>query len=310
MPSGKVRPPGTVVQERDTPLSDIKGILGVDPVLQHVFGALALPTPITQWDGMWADFPPDDTGAVGPMHYVQVTNFQLQVWSKTGTALSPMLSLPFDFWAGFGGDCQDGYAYDPVVLYDRMADRWVIAEAYGQIAHPVAPPAGVCVAVSSSGDPLGTWYRYAYQLSIGATDWIDYPKWGTWSDGYYMVANTQESVRPFVFDRAAMLQGRDAAYQSFSALTDTSHMIPADLEGELPPPVGAPEPFVGRPGPTEPAATFCGCGPTGSTGPTPRYPRSDLPPPSRSRRSRATHASAEAGSTVYLNRRPVNDCKR
>jgi hypothetical protein len=71
--------------------------------------------------------PPDATGAVGRHHYVQVVNQSVstvRVLDKvTGANLKTftMQSL------AAGAPCSSGFC-DPVVVYDSMADRWLIAE--------------------------------------------------------------------------------------------------------------------------------------------------------------------------------------
>ena len=52
--------------------------------------------------------------------------------------------------------CSSGFC-DPVVVYDQMANRWMIAEL---------PSSGgnVCVYVSTTPDPTGTWFAYAFPV--------------------------------------------------------------------------------------------------------------------------------------------------
>src|SRR5438067_2491135 len=85
--------------------------------------------------------------------------------------IGPLLAGPVKtntLWKGFGGPCETHNDGDPVVLYGHLANRWV----QSQFALPGSPPFYQCVAVSTSGDPTGTWYRYAFATS--RTDWNDY----------------------------------------------------------------------------------------------------------------------------------------
>ena len=78
---------------------------------------------------------------------------------------------------------------DPVVQYDRLADRWVFSEfAFTRdgSGNPVAPFIQ-CVAVSTSPDATGTWYRYAFQPT--SAYFPDAPQLGIWPDGYYFSFN-------------------------------------------------------------------------------------------------------------------------
>ena len=88
-------------------------------------------------------------------------------------------------WSGFGGPCQTTNNGDPIVLYDRAADRFLVS----QFALPNYPsgPFYECIAVSQTGDPTASWYRYAFLVSNTKMD--DYPKLAVWPDGYYMSVN-------------------------------------------------------------------------------------------------------------------------
>ena len=73
--------------------------------------------------------------------------------------------------------------------YDRLADRWVFSEfAFTRdgSGNPVAPFIQ-CIAVSTSSDATGTWYRYAFQPT--SAYFPDAPKLGIWPDGYYFSFN-------------------------------------------------------------------------------------------------------------------------
>jgi hypothetical protein len=118
--------------------------------------------------------PPDPNGAVGPNHYFQVVNSHFAIYDRYGTSdVKPIpLWVLWKDWIPAGA-----VIYDPVVLYDRYAERWVIV-AYPQ---PVAPYR-LLFAVSATSDPLGCYHRYAYEF----IDFPDYPKIAVWRDGYYL----------------------------------------------------------------------------------------------------------------------------
>ena len=220
-----------------------------DPVVQSTLLATSkMPATSANWEGInfaeSGNTPPDTNGAVGPNHYVQIVNMQLQVWDKKGVPLLgpiPVASL----WFGFGGSCELYGSGDPVVLYDRLADRWLVSQIGG--APVVGQPFYECVAISATPDPLGAWNRYAFQ--VPGNDFIDYPKFGVWPDGYYMTENEYNNTvtsflgsRAWAFDRAAMIAGQPAAFQ-MSSLTigfTAGTMMPADFDGRTPPPVGTP----------------------------------------------------------------------
>jgi hypothetical protein len=135
------------------------------------FNGINNPTPIT---------PPDVNGAVGPNHFVQMTNVGFAIYNKSGALLYGPAATSTLF-TGFGGLCEANDDGDPIVLYDRLADRWLLS----QFAVTGGPPFFECIAISQSGDPLGSYNRYAFQFNI----FPDYPKFGIWPDAYYLSLN-------------------------------------------------------------------------------------------------------------------------
>jgi hypothetical protein len=221
-----------------------------DPVVQNAFGPLAMPTPNRNFEGIsnqWSVYPPDTNGDVGPNHYVQTVNLGFRVWDKSGNPLTPVQNLN-TLWQGFGGVCETSNDGDPIVLYDPLADRWMISQ-FGLPGFPNGP-SYQCIAVSQTADPAGAWHRYGYVSS--ATLIEDYPHFGVWPDAYYMTTNefvggslNWSGVGAFAFERAAMLAGLPADMQYFHlGATQWGGMLPADLDGTTPPPAGAPNTFV------------------------------------------------------------------
>ena len=191
--------------------------------------------------------PTDANGAIGATAYVQSMNTQYAVYSRTGKLLLGPVKTN-TLWKGFGGPCETHNDGDPVVLYDHLANRWV----QSQFALPGSPPFYQCVAVSTSGDPTGTWYRYAFATS--RTDWNDYAKLSVWPDGYYLSANLFDGIvggtdgrAAIVFERAKMLQGKPARLivKHLPDVSNEPQLLPADLDGAKLPPAGAPDPYAG-----------------------------------------------------------------
>jgi len=168
--------------------------------------------------------PPDTVGDVGPKHYVQMVNAtKVAIYSKTGTLLSGPSDLS-GFWSSGACTADEG---DPVVVYDPLADRWVLAQFNGA--------ASLCFAVSQTADPLGSYFIYAFTT----TNFPDYFKVGVWPDGYYVSTN-ENNYNAWVFDRVKMLQGLAATSQKASGFADNL-LMPADVDGLVAPPPGAPE---------------------------------------------------------------------
>ncbi|MBF6614591.1 MAG: hypothetical protein IVW55_15875, partial [Chloroflexi bacterium] len=223
-----------------------------DTIVQRFFGPVAMPTPILTFEGIsnptgcGGCAPPDTNGAVGPNNYVQTVNVKFQIWDKSGNSLYGPVNVNTLF-SGFGGPCQTQNSGDPVVNYDRAADRWVISQFTS------SSPFSQCVAVSQTSDPTGAYYRYEFRES--ATNLYDYPKMGVWIDGYYMTANvfnlgTGEFLYPafLAMDRAAMLQGQPATSQEFNPGNYYYAVLPADIDSALLPAPGSREPFLSASG--------------------------------------------------------------
>jgi hypothetical protein len=220
-----------------------------DPVLRQPAPAAAMPAPSQSFDGISNVanvLPPDTNGDVGPNHYVQTVNISFAVYSKTGTLLLGPADLN-TLWSGFSGTaCRDSLDGDPIVLYDQLADRWLVS----QFALP--DPYYECIAISQTPDPTGAWYRY--QFLISTTKMNDYPKFGVWPDGYYMSVN--QFVEPFfgwggagsvAFERDKMLAGLPAQMVYFDVGSSNlafGGMLPSDLDGSTLPPSGSPNYFA------------------------------------------------------------------
>src|SRR5205823_9464501 len=128
----------------------------------------------------------------------------------TGTSVFGPAALTA-IWSGFGGACQTSGDGDPVVLYDRIANRWLISQFAG-----TSVPTDACVAVSRTSDATGAWNRYAFHL--GSSFFSD-PKLSIWPDGYYMstkVFNSSGTAflgpQAFAFNRAKMVDGLPATF--------------------------------------------------------------------------------------------------
>ena len=226
---------------------------GADQALQTSYGPSSVPGLNLNFLGLgqgfsgpdgafFVEYHPSDTNiAIGPNHIVQTVNVSFAIFDKSGKALLGPRFI-HTVWQGFGGNCEISNGGDPIVLYDRIADRWFIGQLY---YHIPGEPYQECMAVSTSSDPTGSYNRYAFVYG----DLPDYPKIAIWPDAYYATYNIFPSGPPFgevcAFDRASMLAGLPAVQQCFT--TDNSHtgLLAADPDGANPPPNGSPEYIVG-----------------------------------------------------------------
>lgn len=193
--------------------------------------------------------PPDTVGDIGREHFVQMVNATFfQIFDKQGNALTGAMNFGA-LWP-VGAICR-GNAGDPIVVYDHLADRWLLSQ--------FAFPNHMCVAISQTPDPTaGTWFLYTFNT----VKFPDYPKFGVWPNGYYMSTYDCNPGAPpvvcpgrlgiYVFDRTNMLLGFAAGFfkTTISALgaagVRDTRILPADLDGPAPPD-GRPPNFFVRP---------------------------------------------------------------
>jgi subtilisin-like proprotein convertase family protein len=190
--------------------------------------------------------PPDTNGDVGPNHYVQTVNTSVSIYNKTGTRLIGPVLQSAVFFSGLpaGNACRVGDDGDPIALYDSLADRWLITQFEVD-----SVPGHQCIAISQTGDPLGSYY--AYDFVMPSTDFQDYPHLGVWPNGYYMTTNQFNQAGTaflgagvFAFNRQKMLAGDPTAnyvyHNVFADDVNAGGMLPSDFDGIVAPPVGLP----------------------------------------------------------------------
>jgi|GEM_PF-3872989 len=169
-----------------------------DKAIQKKLGTNSMLGTIQNWQGQAGSAcPPDPSGAAGLTQYVQAVNLSYRVYNKTAGA--PMMASKSlsSLWPG---SIDDG---DPIVLYDKAADRWFIMQF--QVSDNSNK---IHMAISTTNDATGTYYLYTFVPS--ANDTPDYPKFSIWSDGYYMTSN-YTTPKIVVFDRTKMLAGNSGA---------------------------------------------------------------------------------------------------
>jgi len=188
--------------------------------------------------------PPDTNLAAGATQVVQWVNESFAVFDKSTGAIAPGFPKAGNtLWAGFGGGCEANNDGDPIVQYDKAANRWVMTQ-FSVSTTPYLQ----CVAVSTTSDATGTYNRYAF--SYGNTQFPDYPKLGVWPDAYYISFNifnngtTFAGAKVCAYDRAAMLAGAAASQECFQLSNSFGGLLPSDLDGTNAPPAGAPNTFM------------------------------------------------------------------
>lgn len=213
----------------------------VDPLLaqQDRVPLRALAPPILNFagQGFTGVNPPDTVGDIGLNHYIQSINSSGgAVFTVYNKADGTVAAGPTAMDSLGTGNCANGLG-DPVVLFDQLANRWFLSEFSSSGNR-------LCIYISQTSNPIsGGWFAYQFT----APGFPDYPKYGVWPDAYYASAN-ESSPSAYAFDRAQMLVGGVATAQRFTAPDLAAFpfqaLIPADADGNTPPPAGAPNPFM------------------------------------------------------------------
>lgn len=186
--------------------------------------------------------PPDTTLAVGPNHVVAWVNSMFAIMDKAGTVLS--LATGNTLFAGVGNLCETTNRGDPILQYDRLADRWVLSQfAFNVSGTSPAAPYLQCVAVSTTNNPLGAYHRYTITFgSVSPNGFNDYGKLGIFPDAYYTSYNVfggtpaggNTGAALCASDRAKMLVGDPTATTLCAPVTfygGGASLLPGDLDG-------------------------------------------------------------------------------
>lgn len=212
---------------------------GEDRAVQQFYLPVVHTTKVLAFDAVREDEQnaqvPDTNGAVGSTQFVEITNFDYAVYDKaSGKVVLPPTNTNTLF-SGFGGLCENTDPGDPVVIWDNLADRWLVS--YLNYSGNYA----LCIAVSTGSDATGSYNRYEYDY--GST-LPDYPKYAVWPDAYYGTSNLDGgNAEPCAYDRTAMLAGGSAAAICFTP-DGVSSLLPSDRDGSASPPKGAPNHYL------------------------------------------------------------------
>lgn len=167
--------------------------------------------------------PPDPELAAGPDHLIAVVNSVFAIYDKTGAQLRAPTS--FDSFMNSNAACNG--SFDPNVLYDESADRFILGVDAGGTHY--------CVAVSNTANPLGAWRIYAFPTASGA-DFFDYPHAGIGKDFLFMGANIFDGngfkeARLWAIDKSDLYAGRAADVASKALPNSEDTPQPLHLHG-------------------------------------------------------------------------------
>src|SRR5438552_4374931 len=251
------------------PRAHSRGYKSGDAALQALTAAVAIPSPLANFEGLsnqdnlnifgFRVNPPDPNGEIGPNNYVEMINLVFAVYDRAGN----LEAGPIDtgsLWADFAiPDCTDPSG-DPVVLYDQLEDRWLLSQFTTSGLNDPTKPFWNCVAVSTSGDPAGTYYRYAFETtSDGIFYFPDYPKYGLWRNSYILTTRefgptVEYGIGVYALERDKMLEG-DPNARAVKFFLDGNApgmlplvgdgLLPPDIDGRTKPANDSPAPIIG-----------------------------------------------------------------
>ena len=189
--------------------------------------------------------PADPCLSVGTTHVIQMINGQsggyFRIYDKSLVSVGAQTYLD-NFVNAIGSISSYSGAGDPIVLWDDLAQRWLMTEFSSSGNRMI-------VAVSTTADPTGSWYAYSYT----ATNFPDYPKYAVWSDCYVVTTNEgTSSAVPAIYalPRANMLAGTAGTAVRFTITGFNEGTIgfqaatPVHFGGGTAPPAGAPAMFM------------------------------------------------------------------
>src|SRR6266571_2407409 len=159
-------------------------------------------TVVTGFDGIneeqsFAE-PPDGAVAVSPTYIVEAVNDELSVWTKTYDATGQLSGVTnvvsaasLDVFFGHNQNCYTGandvfgLVSDPSLDYDAAHDRFMLSMISFDQFFLIS---SLCIAVTTTGDPSGTWFVYAFNIQPAFNSLLDFPRAVTGSDGQIYVA--------------------------------------------------------------------------------------------------------------------------
>jgi hypothetical protein len=244
------------------------GILAIVLFLASV----ALAQTVSSFDGIDAsqvnkpEYDVDPNGAIGTKQFMEYVNLYYQAYDKV--TFAPVWSNPQPLSTPFtknGLSSCASISGDGMIIFDRLASRWVLAGHTGVENNYL-----YCIAISSTDDlssPSLAWYTYSIALAPilgknaeGNVYFPDWPKIATWPDAYYVGIDLNDinqnyrevGVVACALDRTNMLVNRTPnPPQCFEVTSPLSNgiylghsLIPADVDGTTPPPSGRDEYMV------------------------------------------------------------------
>jgi hypothetical protein len=216
--------------------------------------ASAASTVLAGFDGIdesstFAD-PPDGAIAVSGTYIVEAVNDAMSVWTKSYDASGNLSAetvaisaADLNVFLGNNPNCYTGandffgLVSDPSLDYDVAHDRFMLSMISFDQLFGVS---SLCIAVTTTGDPTGTWFIYAFPIPAPFTgSLLDFPRGVVGSDGVIYVSGNYfvfnlfgsaifRSARVYAFKTADIYLGQSTSPKVVIAGKDPQTGLPAD----------------------------------------------------------------------------------
>lgn len=158
--------------------------------------------------------PPDPYVAVGKNHIISVVNSSFRIMDKKGKTI---VTINADEW--YRGLQSNVGAFDPKVVYDHYADRWIMVWLH---QNDNLQEGLFLISVSDDDNPLGVWYNWKTPSTLNGNtytnSWGDYQGVG-YDDKYlYITANQFSFGGAFVYARVRVYDKQKLYAQNPSAI--------------------------------------------------------------------------------------------
>ncbi len=233
-PIGITEPLGRYVEPKELSLES-EGVAlapsvlnGVAPSMGTNFDGLGMEA----FNGGYLTNPPDTHSATGLDRIVEVTNGHVAIYDKSGGLIAGgdkgAGAVTISDFCGSAGPPTEDKCYDPKVIYDQDADRFVAVALQGKTAATTK----LHVMVSRTSGPANfasDWDKFNHSASanLGGTDgWFDYPGLGVSPDAVVVTGNIFPDgpgialgTKFRVFDKSELYDGdATATYQDIDNL--------------------------------------------------------------------------------------------
>ncbi|MFZ4619325.1 MAG: T9SS type A sorting domain-containing protein [Bacteroidota bacterium] len=170
---------------------------------RSITSAISRPVAVQDFEGVpQTNFiPPDPILAVGPNHVMVAVNSTFRIFDKNGTILK---TIDADAW--FNQVIPGASTFDPIVMYDHFAQRWIFVMLHVDDANSKSY---ILLGVSDDNNPLGLWYNWATPAHVlgdsTVSNWTDYARVGFDKDALYITGNQFGFTSGFAYSKVRII---------------------------------------------------------------------------------------------------------